>query len=73
MKRRLRRWRVSRAFQFRERACCFLVSACEAIRDYQRAFEWCDRIAEFVERYGSRYMLGFCRQHYATVHMWRGQ
>jgi len=54
-------------------ACCFLVTACEAVRDYRRAFEWCERIAEFVERYGSRYMLGFCRQHYAAVHMWRGQ
>ena len=38
-------------------ACCFLVTACTAVRDYQRAFEWCDRIAEFAERYGSRYML----------------
>jgi tetratricopeptide (TPR) repeat protein len=59
---------ISRAW-----ACCFLVTACEGVRDYRRAFEWCDRIAEFVERYGSRYMLGFCRQHYAAVHMWRGQ
>lgn len=58
---------ISRAW-----ACCFLVAACEGVRDYSRAYEWCDRIAEFVERYGSRYMLGFCRQHYAAVHMWRG-
>lgn len=54
-------------------ACCFLVSACEAVRDYERAFEWCDRIAEFVDRYGGRYMLGFCRQHYGAVYVWRGQ
>lgn len=53
-------------------ACCFLVSACEAVRDYPRAFEWCDRIAEFAQRYGSRYMLGFCRAHYGAVHLWRG-
>jgi hypothetical protein len=38
-----------------------LVSACTAVLDYERAFEWCDRIAEFAERYGSRYMLAFCR------------
>lgn len=42
---------ISRAW-----SCCFLVSACEAVRDFRRAFEWCDRIAEFAERYGSRYM-----------------
>lgn len=59
---------ISRAW-----ACCFMVTACEAVRDYRRAFEWCDRIAEFAARFGSRYMLGFCRQHYAAVHMWRGQ
>jgi len=53
-------------------ACCFLVSACAAVRDYERAFEWCDRIAEFAERYGSRYMLAFCRAEYGAVHLWRG-
>ncbi|MGH7694549.1 MAG: LuxR C-terminal-related transcriptional regulator [Gemmatimonadaceae bacterium] len=59
---------ISRAW-----TCCFLVSACEAVRDYERAFEWCDKIAEFSQRYGSRYMLGFCRAHYGAVRMWRGQ
>jgi len=59
---------ISRAW-----TCCFLVSACETVRDYPRAFAWCDRIAEFAQRYGSRYMLGFCRAHYGAVHIWRGR
>jgi DNA-binding NarL/FixJ family response regulator len=54
-------------------ACCFLVGACTAVLDYERAFEWCDRIAEFAERYGSRYMLAFCRGEYGVVHLWRGR
>jgi DNA-binding NarL/FixJ family response regulator len=54
-------------------ACCFLVSACTAVLDYGRAWEWCDRIAEFAERYGSRYMLAFCRAEYGAVHLWRGR
>ncbi|MGH3022102.1 MAG: LuxR C-terminal-related transcriptional regulator [Gaiellaceae bacterium] len=54
-------------------ACCILVSACTAVRDYRRAFEWCDRIAEFAERYGSRYMLAFCRAEYGAVDLWRGR
>ncbi|HEY1368529.1 MAG TPA: LuxR C-terminal-related transcriptional regulator [Gaiellaceae bacterium] len=54
-------------------ACCFLVSACTAVLDYERALEWCDRIAEFAERYGSRYMLAFCRAEYGAVHLWRGR
>ena len=54
-------------------SCCFLVSACTVVLDYERAFEWCDRIAEFAERYGSRYMLAFCRAEYGAVHLWRGE
>ncbi len=53
--------------------CCFLVSACTAVLDYERAAEWCDRIADFAERYGSRYMLGFCRAEYGAVQLWRGR
>jgi DNA-binding CsgD family transcriptional regulator len=54
-------------------ACCFLVTACSTVRDYERAVEWCDRIAEFAERFGSRYMLAFCRAEYGAVHLWRGR
>jgi LuxR family transcriptional regulator, maltose regulon positive regulatory protein len=54
-------------------ACCLLVSACMAVRDYDRASAWCDRIAEFAERYGSRYMLAFCRAEYGAVDLWRGR
>ena len=53
--------------------CCFLVTACTAVLDFERAFEWCDRIAEFAERYGSRYMLAFCRAEYGAVDVWRGR
>ena len=52
---------------------CFLVSACTAVLDFARAAQWCDRIAEFAERYGSRMMLGYCRAEYGAVHLWRGR
>ncbi len=52
---------------------CFLVSACTAVLDYGRAAQWCDRIAEFAERYGSRMMLGYCRAEYGAVYLWRGR
>jgi ATP/maltotriose-dependent transcriptional regulator MalT len=54
-------------------AFCFVVSACLEVRDYRRAFEWTDQIAEFARRYRSRYMLGFCRAHYGAVHLSRGR
>jgi DNA-binding NarL/FixJ family response regulator len=54
-------------------ACCFLVAACTAVRDTDRAYAWCDRIAEFAARFGSRYMLAFCRAEYGLVELWRGR
>jgi DNA-binding CsgD family transcriptional regulator len=53
-------------------ACCFLVTACTAVLDLDRAGAWCDRIAEFADRHGSRYMLAFCRAEYGAVHLLRG-
>ena len=53
--------------------CCFLVSACVAVQDFTRAVEWCDRIAAFADRYGSRYMLAFCRAEYGAIARWRGR
>jgi LuxR family maltose regulon positive regulatory protein len=53
--------------------CCFLVSACMKVLDLERAVEWCDRIDRFAERYGSRYMLAFCRAEYGSVDLARGR
>lgn len=52
---------------------CFLVSACSAVRDFERAAEWCARIGEFAERFGSRYMLAFCRAEYGAVYLFGGR
>ncbi len=52
---------------------CFVVSACTAVLDYERAVGWCDRIRAFAERYGSRYMMAFCRAEYGAVHLWCGR
>ena len=54
-------------------ACCFLVSACTAVLDFERAFQWCDSISRFADQYGSRYILAFCRAEYGAVHLWRGE
>lgn len=53
--------------------CCFLVGSCAAVLDFERAFEWCDRIADFAEDYGSRFMLAFCRAEFGAVYLWRGE
>jgi LuxR family transcriptional regulator, maltose regulon positive regulatory protein len=54
-------------------ACCFLISACERVRDYDRAGQWCGRVGEFCERHGIGNLLGVCRTHYAGVLIWQGR
>ena len=44
-----------------------------AVYDFERAFAWSDRIAAFADRYGSRWMLAFCRAEYGAVDRWRGR
>jgi LuxR family maltose regulon positive regulatory protein len=52
---------------------CFLVTACTTVLDFERASAWCDRIAEFAARYGSRMLLAYCRAEYGAIHLWQGR
>jgi RNA polymerase sigma factor (sigma-70 family) len=52
---------------------CIMVGACTAVLDFTRAGEWCDRVSDFADRHGSRYMLAFCRAEYGAVDLWRGR
>lgn len=54
-------------------ACCYLVSACEQVRDYDRASQWCRQVGEFCERHGIGFLLGICRAKYAGVLTWQGR
>ena len=53
-------------------ACCYLIAACERIRDYERAVQWCDRLKAFCAKWGLRPLFAVCRTRYASVCMWRG-
>jgi LuxR family transcriptional regulator, maltose regulon positive regulatory protein len=54
-------------------ACCYLIAACEEVRDYDRAGQWCGRVGEFCERHGITVGLGVCRAKYAGVLTWQGR
>ena len=32
--------------------CCFMIYACERVRDFDRAGQWCTQMKEFCEREG---------------------
>jgi ATP/maltotriose-dependent transcriptional regulator MalT len=53
-------------------ACCYLISACDRVRDYDRAVQWCARLRAFCERWQFRVLFAVCRTQYAAVCMWRG-
>jgi LuxR family transcriptional regulator, maltose regulon positive regulatory protein len=54
-------------------ACCELIGACEQVRDYERAGQWCKRVGDFCERYGIALLLGMCRAQYGGVLTWQGR
>jgi LuxR family maltose regulon positive regulatory protein len=53
-------------------ACCYLISACERVRDFERAAQWCARVGEFCGRHDI-FLLNTCRAHYASVLSWQGR
>jgi ATP/maltotriose-dependent transcriptional regulator MalT len=53
-------------------ACCYLISACERVRDYERATQWCARVGEFCSQHDI-FLLNTCRAHYASVLTWQGR
>ena len=53
--------------------CCFLLNACERVRDYERAAEWCGKVEEFGRRMRINFVTGACRAHYGAVLTWQGR
>jgi DNA-binding CsgD family transcriptional regulator len=53
-------------------SCCYLVDACERIRDFDRAAQWCARVKDIAARTRFNALLGICRAQYASVLVWRG-
>lgn len=53
-------------------ACCYLIGACERVRNFERAAQWCERLKEFCRRWRLRSLFAQCRTHYAAVLMWKG-
>ena len=51
---------------------CYLIAACERVRDYERASEWCERLKAFSSRWGLRPLVAVCRTQYASLCIWRG-
>ena len=54
------------------RTCCYMITACERVRDFDRASQWCQRMLEFAERWRIRDLFAVCRAHYGAILVSRG-
>jgi LuxR family transcriptional regulator, maltose regulon positive regulatory protein len=52
--------------------CCYLITACERVRDIDRAGQWSVRVAEFCEQHGIGLPFGYCKANYGAVLTWQG-
>lgn len=53
-------------------ASCYMIAACDRVRDYDRAVQWCTRLKDYCRKWGLRPLFAVCRTQYASICMWRG-
>jgi DNA-binding CsgD family transcriptional regulator len=53
-------------------AGCYMIAACERVRDSDRAVQWCERLKSSCAQWGLRPLLAVCRTQYASICLWRG-
>jgi ATP/maltotriose-dependent transcriptional regulator MalT len=54
------------------RTCCYMITACERVRDLERAYQWSQRMLEFAKRWRIQDLFGVCRAHYGAILVLRG-
>ncbi len=52
--------------------CCYLIDACERIRDYERASQWCNNVKELCKKWRYKAMFANCRMKHAGLLIWKG-
>ena len=53
--------------------CCFLVHACERVRDYDRAAQWGERVERFSREWGITPSLTVCRTQHVAMLIGQGE
>ncbi|CAN5210338.1 hypothetical protein BH23BAC1_BH23BAC1_33080 [soil metagenome] len=52
--------------------CCYLICACERVRDYNRAVQWCFQVKDATGDGKYPMMFSLCPIHYSGVLIWQG-
>lgn len=53
-------------------ACCCIIFACEQLRDFERAAQWCARLEELAIDWSSRMVHAVCRTYYSALLIGQG-
>ncbi len=53
--------------------CCYLIDACERIRDFERAAQWCKHVKEICKKWRYKAMFANCKMKYAGILIWEGK
>lgn len=51
---------------------CHVIEACQRVRDFERAGEWCRRVEDIAVRSGNADLFAACRIFYGDVLVWQG-
>jgi LuxR family transcriptional regulator, maltose regulon positive regulatory protein len=54
-------------------ACCYVLDACESVRDFARARQWLEHAWSADRALGVPHFASFCRSHYVAVLTWRAE
>jgi LuxR family maltose regulon positive regulatory protein len=54
-------------------ACCYVLEACETVRDFTRAQQWLELAWAADRAYAVPHFASFCRSHYIAVLTWRAE
>lgn len=53
--------------------CCLMIAACERVRDFDRAMQWCGRVENFCRRWRLRSFFSICRTQHAMLLLYNGR
>ena len=53
--------------------CCFMITACQRVRDYDRAAQWAQKAMDYCRDWSDRSTFCFCRSEAAATLIWRGK
>jgi ATP/maltotriose-dependent transcriptional regulator MalT len=53
--------------------CCYMITACQRVRDYDRAAQWARKAMDYCKDWTDRTTFSFCRSEVAVTLMWRGR